>query len=219
VGKTEVMTNRDLAQLEGGRLCDLLRVVGPDHPTLCEGWTTADLAAHLVIRERKPLAGPGIVAGGRLGAYTEKVRLATKDGSTYADLVARVRSGPPALLRPLDGAINLSEYFIHLEDVRRGEGTIEPRPVEEVGDVEDALWAMQGRRTKFLTRTLDDIDLTLALPDGEAKAIGGGSRPVTLTGRPGELTLFLAGRRSAAAVELVGADDAVAEVRTGKLGI
>ena len=65
MGKTEVMTNRDLAQLERGRLCDLLLVVGPDHPTLCEGWTTADLAAHLVIRERKPLAGPGIVAGGR----------------------------------------------------------------------------------------------------------------------------------------------------------
>lgn len=213
------MANADLAQLERGRLCDLFLEVGPDHPTLCAGWTTSDLAAHLVIRERKPLTAPGIVAGGRLGDYSEKVRLTTRDGSSFTDLVARVRSGPPALLRPLDGAINLSEYFIHLEDVRRGDGPTGPRAADEVAEVEDALWAMQGRRTKFLTRTLDDIDLTLALPDGETKPIGGGSRPVTLTGRAGELTLFLAGRREAAQVELKGETEAVDEVRTGKLGI
>jgi uncharacterized protein (TIGR03085 family) len=213
------MGNGDLAQLERGRLCDLLLEVGPDAPTLCAGWTAADLAAHLVIRERKPLAAPGIVAGGKLGEYTEKVQQAAKDGTAFADLVTQVRSGPPALFRPLDGAINLSEYFIHLEDVRRGDGTTGPRPVDEIGDVEYALWAMQGRRTRFLTRTLDDIDLTLALPDGATKPIGGGSRPVTLKGRPGELTLFLAGRREAAEVELIGPTDAVDEVRTGKLGI
>ncbi len=213
------MANADVAQLERGRLCDLFLEVGPDHPTLCEGWTTADLAAHLVVRERKPLAAPGIVAGGRLGEYSEKVRLAVRDESTFTDLVERVRSGPPALLRPLDGAINLSEYFIHLEDVRRGDGTTGLRPMDDVAEVEAALWALQGRRTKFLTRGLDDIDLTLALPDGEAKPIGGGSRPVTLTGRAGELTLFLSGRRGAAQVELKGETEAVDEVRTGKLGI
>ena len=32
-------------------LCDLFVELGPDAPTLCEGWTTADLAAHLVLRE------------------------------------------------------------------------------------------------------------------------------------------------------------------------
>ncbi len=213
------MGNAELAQLERGRLCDLLLEVGPEHPTLCEGWTTADLAAHLVVRERKPLAAPGIVLGGRLGDYSEKVRLAARDGSSFTDLVARVRRGPPRLLRPLDGAINLSEYFIHLEDVRRGDGTTEPRPETEVSDVEAVLWAMQGRRTKFLTRTLEDIDLTVALPGGEARPIGGGTRPVTLTGRAGELTLFLAGRRGAAEVDLKGETDAVTEVRTGKLGI
>jgi len=213
------MGDADLAQLERGRLCDLFVEVGPDHPTLCEGWTTADLAAHLVLRERKPLAAPGIILGGRLGDYSEGVRTRLRDTTSFTDLVERVRGGPPALLRPLDGAINLSEYFIHLEDVRRGDGTTGPRPVDEVDDVEAALWVMQGRRTKFLTRTLDDVDLTLALLDGETKPIGGGSRPVTLTGRPGELTLFLAGRREAAQVELKGATEAVDEVRTGQLGI
>jgi uncharacterized protein (TIGR03085 family) len=213
------MGNGELAQLERSRLCDLMLEVGPDHPTLCEGWTAADMAAHLVIRERKPLAAPGIVAGGRLGAYTEKVQRATRDGAPFGELVEKVRSGPPALLRPLDGAINLSEYFIHHEDVRRGDGNTGPRSPEEIGDIEAALWAMQGKRTKFLTRGLDDVDLTLALPDGESKSIGGGSRPVTITGRPGELTLFLSGRREAADVELHGETEAVDEVRTGKLGI
>ncbi|MGD0448569.1 MAG: maleylpyruvate isomerase family mycothiol-dependent enzyme [Candidatus Dormibacteria bacterium] len=43
---------------ERRELCDLLIQVGPDAPTLCEGWTTSDLAAHLVLRERFPsLAG------------------------------------------------------------------------------------------------------------------------------------------------------------------
>jgi hypothetical protein len=78
---------------------------------------------------------------------------------------------------------------------------------------------MQGRRTKFLTRGLHDVDLSLALPDGETKHVGGGSRPVTLRGAPGELTLVLSGRRDAAQVELTGDTEAVDEVRTGKLGI
>src|SRR5262249_60545235 len=54
----------------GAALCDTLERVGPAAPTLCEGWTTADLAAHLVVRERKPLAGPGIVLGGPFASYT-----------------------------------------------------------------------------------------------------------------------------------------------------
>ena len=213
------MSNGDLAQVERSRLCDLFLEVGPDHPTLCEGWTTADLAAHLVIRERRPDSAPGILVGGAIGGYSERVRTGVRDGTTWADLVAKVRSGPPALIRPLDGAINLSEYFIHLEDVRRGAGDHTPRPADEVADVEAALWAMQGKRTKFLTRKLDDVDLTVALPDGETKHVGGGSRPVTLTGRAGELTLFLSGRRDAAQVELTGETPAVDEVRTGPLGI
>ena len=35
-------------------LCDLLDETGPEAPTLCEGWRTLDLAAHLVLREHRP---------------------------------------------------------------------------------------------------------------------------------------------------------------------
>ena len=58
------VTDQPLDAVERDELCDLFVARGPDAPTLCEGWTTADLAAHLVVRERNPLAGPGIVFGG-----------------------------------------------------------------------------------------------------------------------------------------------------------
>ncbi len=206
----------ELAQQERGLLCDLMLEVGPDHPTLCKGWTTADLAAHLVLRERKPFAAMGIVIKG-LHERTDRVQAQLRDAMPYAELVATVRKGPPAPLRPFDGAMNTGEYFIHHEDVRRGDGTTGPR--DGIDDLEADLWAGQGKRTKLLIRGLDDIDLTLENPDGERKPVGGGSRPVTLKGRPGEISLFLSGRRSAAVVELEGEPDAVEEVRTGKLGL
>ncbi len=50
-----------VAQRERAALVDTMRGVGPDAPTLCEGWKTRDLAAHLVIREYRPDAAPGIL--------------------------------------------------------------------------------------------------------------------------------------------------------------
>src|ERR1700735_4322129 len=55
------MSSPVLAQQERATLCDLLVELGPDAPTLCEGWTTADMAAHLVVRERRPDSGTGLV--------------------------------------------------------------------------------------------------------------------------------------------------------------
>ena len=39
---------------ERAQVCLRFDELGPDAPTLCEGWTTFDLAAHLVVRERNP---------------------------------------------------------------------------------------------------------------------------------------------------------------------
>ena len=38
------------ASIERAALVDLMAELGPDAPTLCTGWTTRDLAAHLVVR-------------------------------------------------------------------------------------------------------------------------------------------------------------------------
>src|SRR5271167_4939891 len=110
----------NFAQLERAELCDLLVELGPDAPTLCEGWRTADLAAHLVVRERRPDSGPGIVWA-PLAGYTAKVLQKVRDKTPWPDLVATVRRGPPALLRPFDGPMNTIELYIHREDILRAQ--------------------------------------------------------------------------------------------------
>ena len=104
-------------------LCALLDKTGPDAPTLCEGWTTGDLAAHLVLRERRPDAAAG-VAGGPLAGYTARVQQRLRDRIPFPDLVRMIRSGPPRLsvmaLPGVDERANSVEYFVHHEDVRRG---------------------------------------------------------------------------------------------------
>ena len=55
------------AQTERDQLCDEFLVVGPDAPTLCEGWTTSHLATHLVVRDGRPdlIVGPMLpIVGG-----------------------------------------------------------------------------------------------------------------------------------------------------------
>lgn len=215
------MSRTELAQSERQALCDLFLEVGPDHPTLCGDWTTAHLAAHLVIRERNPLAGPGIVLGGPFAAYTERALEKTRTSRPYEELVATIRSGPPLPMRLVDGYVNLLEYFVHHEDVRRSAEGWEPRA--GVDGLEDVLWSTQGAATKLMVRGLRDVALTLRRPDGtggfEEKAIRTKGRPVTITGPASEIVLFLYGRRTVARVELDGDADGVTEVREGTLGV
>ena len=42
-------------------LAETLLAAGPDAPTLCRGWRTRDLAAHLYLRERKAAVGLGLI--------------------------------------------------------------------------------------------------------------------------------------------------------------
>src|ERR1700722_17676882 len=135
------MTAPSLAQQERNTLCDLFVERGSDAPTLCEGWLTADLAAHLVVRERRPDSGPGLLWP-PLAGYTDKVRCAVRDRTPWEKLVEKVRQGPPLLLRPFDGPMNTVEFFIHVEDVRRAQENWEPRPISP--ELADALWARVG---------------------------------------------------------------------------
>src|SRR5215203_6407415 len=103
------------AQTERSALCDEFDRVGPDAPTLCEGWTTRDLAAHLVVRERRPDAAIGIVVPAFAGhGDAVRERYATRP---YDELVGLVRDGPPrwnpTRLEALDRAANTIEYFVH----------------------------------------------------------------------------------------------------------
>ena len=61
------------ARTERAAFADTLEEAGPDAPTLCTGWTTRDLAAHLVLRERRPDAAMGILIKGVAG-HTQRVQ-------------------------------------------------------------------------------------------------------------------------------------------------
>src|SRR4051812_35302366 len=92
------MSSSSLADRERAALADLLEKLGPDAPTCCEGWTTAHLAAHLAVRDRRPDAMPGYGlerVSPRLGAWAHHVEDRLRESADHPDVVARVRSGPP----------------------------------------------------------------------------------------------------------------------------
>ncbi len=205
------------ARAERQALVDLFLEVGPDAPTLCEGWSTRDLAAHLVVRERRPDAGAGIVIGA-LAGHTRSVQNARRDGSTWPQLVEAVRTGPPFPLRwnVVDEQINAVEYFVHHEDVRRAVPGWAPRPLDP--KFERAIWS----RVKLMARTLrskSPVGVTLRAPDAGEIVAKPGQPHVTVTGAPGELLLFVFGRQEAARVEIAGEPEAAAQLRAAKLGL
>lgn len=206
------MTPPSLAQQERKALCDLFVERGSDAPTLCEGWLTADLAAHLVVRERRPDSGPGLVWP-PLAGYTDKVRRAVRDRTPWENLVETVRRGPPLLLRAFDGPMNTVEFFIHVEDVRRAQDGWEPRPISP--ELADALWTRvgPGGMAKRVPATI-----VITSPGRAEKEAGTGPR-LTLAGDPGELIMFGAGRQRAARVEISGDATLAARLRAASLGV
>src|SRR3974390_679037 len=120
------MVAPNLAQEERSTICDLFLEYGADAPTLCEGWLAADLAAHLVVRERRPDSGPGLVWP-RLAEHTGKGRGGGAGRAPVGKRGETGRRGPPLLLRPFDGPMNTVEFFIHVEDLRRGRHGWQPR--------------------------------------------------------------------------------------------
>jgi uncharacterized protein (TIGR03085 family) len=199
------------AREERRTLADLLRRVGPDAPTLCEGWTAADLAAHLVLRERRPDAAAGILVPA-LAGYTERVQQSIRDGRGWPELVAAVESGPPLPIRLLriDDAVNTPEYFIHIEDVRRAEVGWQPRDLDP--GVEQALWRRIRLQSRLARRAVR-VGLVLDAPGFGRVTVRPGHPGVTVTGPPSEILLFLSGRQSAARIAFDGPADAVDQVR------
>jgi uncharacterized protein (TIGR03085 family) len=189
---------------ERRELCDLLLQLGPDAPTLCEGWTTADLAAHLVLREH-------------FRRWSDAQRAAEKAKGLPA-MVARLRAGAPLIpwrLPRIRDVFNGLEFFIHHEDVRRANGRDPRAPIP---DLEALSWRMVGLSARRLARRIRPYGLELSRPDGAKRRYGSGAT-ATLSGPATELVLYLSGRRSSAHVTLAGDADAVAAVERTKLTV
>jgi uncharacterized protein (TIGR03085 family) len=200
-------------------LADLLETAGPEAPTLCEGWVTRDLAAHVVVRERRPDAAGGALIK-QLAPRLEKVT-AEFAAKPYEELIQLIRTGPPRFspfqLKQVDEAANTVEFYVHAEDVRRAQPDWASRELDPV--FQDALWSRLERTARLLGRGLP-TGLVLRRPDGQTAVAHRGAPVVTVTGEPSELLMFAFGRQNAAKVEVDGDENAIAKLHESKqLGI
>ncbi|MFF8846827.1 TIGR03085 family metal-binding protein [Streptomyces sp. NPDC015127] len=199
-------------------LADLLEAAGPEAATLCHGWTTRELAAHVVMRERRPDAAGGILIKA-LKDRADRIR-AEFAAKPYDELVQLIRTGPPRMspyaIKQVDEAANTIEFFVHAEDVRRAQPDWTPRDLDKV--FENVLWSRLEKGARLLGRRAP-VGLVLRRPDGQTAVAHRGTPVVTVTGEPGELTLFAFGRQEAARVDLEGDTDAIARVRRAELGV
>ncbi|MFY1637560.1 TIGR03085 family metal-binding protein [Solwaraspora sp. WMMB335] len=188
------------AQMERQSLADLFLAVGPDAPTVNDGWTTRDLAAHLVVRERRPDAMPGIWLP-LLRRHSERVRtgLAARPFPELVQLVRRPPAWSPMSNPVTDEVANLMEFFIHHEDVRRAQPDWQPRDVPP-GE-QAALWKRVVALGKLHLRRFPGRVRVLADGYGEF-AVGVGDDPVLISAPPGELVMFLTGRQRVSRVEI-----------------
>jgi uncharacterized protein (TIGR03085 family) len=183
--------------------------LGPDAPTMCEGWRTADLAAHLVVREQRPDAAAGIVLR-PLSGHTERVRTKVRDSTPFPELLERIRQGPPGLslfgLPGMDKALNTAEYFVHHEDVRRAQPGWEPRPANP--ELDEFLWRrLRGAARLFMRKV--PAEVTVVRPDGKTLLLTKGGKRARVHGPVSELVLWAFGRNEVAQVRFTGEADAV----------
>lgn len=181
-------------------LARLFRELGPDAPTLCEGWTTHDLVVHLWIRENRLNAAAGMFIGfleDRLRAVTNEVKKLP-----FGEVVDLWEAGPVRgrWWGLVDARINVTEHFVHHEDVRRANGKTEPRELSRAAQQE-----LHGALKLLAPRFLKSSNCpVILLPQGFDRLVCAdsrgvarrGNRVVTVSGPVGELLLWVFGRES-----------------------
>ena len=179
---------------ERAAICDTFAEVGPDAPTLCGDWTTRDLLAHLLVRERRPDAAAGILIS-PLAGHTENV-MASAAKQPYEEMISTFRAGPPwwtmFAIPGVGDRLNLFEFYVHHEDIRRAQPDWHPRPPEPAR--EDALWgALNSAPGRMLFRRCK-VGVVLRAAGRDDTLVHKGDPAVHLVGEPSELTLVAFGR-------------------------
>jgi uncharacterized protein (TIGR03085 family) len=207
-----------VAKDERSALAALFDQLGPDAATLCEGWTTRDLAAHLIIREHRADASPGIMIPA-LAGHTQRVQ-DSYAARPWAELVRLFREGPgrfwPTSIGRLDELTNTAEFLVHHEDVRRAQPDWKPRPADPVRDA--ATWKAVAQTVKLNFRKAAG-GVVLRTPDGREARAKAGENAVTVIGEPMDLLMYSFGRGAGANVTFDGADSAVDALKGVKRGM
>jgi len=217
-----------LAQTERAALSDLMAKVGPEQPTLCDGWRTADLLAHLLLRERRMDAALGVVIAPL--AWWSTYVAAQYKRLPWIQAVELLRSGPPwwSPLHPgpVDAKVNGMEMFIHHEDVRRAQAGWQPRKLDAPTRDQLLLMATSMLVLRGLRKFRVPVTARLTDEPGEAERpivlvpsvrAGGPGREqgVVIRGGIAEILLWLTGRTEVH-LEFVGDAAVVAKIGSGK---
>ncbi len=201
-------------------MCDLLDEIGPSRPTLCGSWTTRDLLAHLLVRERRPDAALGIVIPA-LAKHTERA-MAAEAARPFPEMVESLRNGPPMWALPwaipvVGDRANLFEFFVHHEDIRRAQPDWAPRPEDATRD--DALWSGLRLMGRILFRR-SSVGVTLSAAGRKELVAKARPNGVTVVGLPSEITLVAFGRPTELTRVVVQGDaDDVAAFEASSRGI
>lgn len=188
---------------ERARLARALGDIGPGHPTLCEGWQTQHLAAHVVLRDRTPWS--------RSARTTAALAEQAEDRAAFDELVVEVAAGPrwPAATSRIAETINLLELFVHTEDVVRAQPDGIATAASEVRTPahEAALWSQYQLAARLMYRRVP-AGVILVVADGPrvvARRPRRGHGSVVISGPVTELIVHGFGRGAASTVRIDGA--------------
>lgn len=220
------MSTSNIAQIvsstERANLAESLRSAGPTAPTLCTGWNTRDLLAHLIMSDSRL---DGVIAS--YIPFTKNYAKSVADNfksQPYEQLVTDFRSGPSRYsvfaIPGVDNMFNSIEFLVHNEDVRRSVPEWKPRELDQA--TKDFIWnrlisglarlLLNGHRQGVTLHRRDSIDATEVTPGDAANntfTVRTGPDPVVLTGDPIELLLACYGRR-AVVLDIAGTTSGIA---------
>ncbi len=205
-----------LALRERHEICDLALALGPDAPTLCEGWDARDLVSHLLVRERNPISSLGNIVP-PLSGLNDRA-MARRRSTAFEVEVEKLRSPAPLLraVQPLDRLINTFELVVHHEDLRRAQPGWEPRTLP-AADV-DLLWSQLSRGGSWFGRKLPVPTVIRRSDSADAAALRKGDPAVTVRGPVVELVMFLFGRSEVRDLAFEGPEEGIAALRSADLG-
>ncbi|TCK21006.1 maleylpyruvate isomerase family mycothiol-dependent enzyme [Pseudonocardia endophytica] len=169
-----------------------------DAPTLCEGWSTRDVVAHMYGYEDAGFSGfaARLLRSGLNGDRANAAVVAEQAGVSPPELLAKARScvRPRGFTTLFGGRIALTDCMIHQQDVRRPLGLHRDVPADRLTVALDFARTAPPIRAKPRVAGLRLVATDLGWTAGDGPSVEG----------PGEALLMAVAGRRAAVDELTG---------------